>query len=102
MKVVAVADDDREAGFEAHLKALDKVLTRAASVTLRFKLSKACFCQYKLPTLGLIAGLGTVDVDPKKVAAITLWPRPSRQEDIENSWPPRFSSDPISPPGILR
>ena len=27
--------------------------------------------------------MGTVDVDPKKVAAITLWPRPSWQEDIE-------------------
>ena len=31
----------------------------------------------------MIAGCGVLKADPKKTAAISVWPRPSRMEDLE-------------------
>jgi len=70
-------------GFKQHLKAIERVFERAATANLRFKLSKCHFCKFSLDTLGMVAGLGVVKTDPKKVQAISEWPRPSRPEDVE-------------------
>ena len=69
--------------FKQHLEAIKRVFDRAASANLRFKLSKCYFCQFSLDTLGMVAGLGVVKTDPKKIQAIAEWPRPSRPEDVE-------------------
>ena len=73
-------DDD---GFHQHLKALERVLARARTAQLRFKLDKCYFCQWSLDTLGMIAGCGVLRASPKKTQAIVNWPRPSRLEDVE-------------------
>ena len=44
--------------FEKHLKCLDRILQRAETVDLRFKLSKCYFAQFELETLGMIAAVG--------------------------------------------
>ena len=70
-------------GYEQHLNAIERIFTRAASANLRFKLSKCYFCQFSLDALGMVAGLGVVKTDPKKIQAIAERPRPSRPEDVE-------------------
>ena len=75
------ADDDVE--FDDHVKALDRILERATNANLRFKLDKCFFVQFSIATLGMVAGMGIVKPDPKKGAAIAIWPRPSRLEDVE-------------------
>ena len=75
--------DIDEALFDQHLIALSRILERASSANLRFKLSKCFLGQFSLETLGMIAGLGVVKPDPKKIQGITAWPRPSRLEDVE-------------------
>jgi hypothetical protein len=70
-------------GFSQHLAALEKVLLRARTINLRFKLSKCWFVQYSVVCLGCVAGVGEVSPDPSKTRAIHEWPRPSRREDVE-------------------
>ena len=74
---------EEEAGFRTHLVALERVLARAATANLRFKMSKCFFAQFSLETLGMVAGIGVVKADPKKIQAIVGWPRPNRLEDVE-------------------
>ena len=50
---------------------------------MKFKLSKCHFCQWEVHSLGLIVGCGCVRADPAKTKAISIWPRPSRMEDVE-------------------
>ena len=76
-----VAED--EEGFHQHLEAIRRVLERARTAQLRFKLDKCWFAQLSISTLGMVAGLGVVQADPKKTASIVAWPRPSRLEDVE-------------------
>ena len=57
---------DDPKGFDQHMQAIERVLERASTVNLRFKLSKCFFAQFALETLGMIAGVGCVKADPKK------------------------------------
>ena len=70
-------------GFEQHLATLGRVLERARLANLKFKLSKCYFCQFEVRSLGLVVGCGCVRADPAKTKAISIWPRPSRMEDVE-------------------
>ena len=76
-------EDNPEDGFHQHLAALRRILERARTAKLRFKLDKCYLCQWPLETLGMIAGCGRVKARTKKTQAINLWPRPSRLEDVE-------------------
>ena len=70
-------------GFKQHVQALRRILERAQLANLKFKLSKCHFCQWEVHSLGLVVGCGCVRADPAKVSAIAVWPRPSREEDVE-------------------
>ena len=76
-------EDYGEDSFDQHLSALRRVLQRARSKDLRFKLTKCYFCQWSVECLGMTVGQGVIRADPKKTKAITVWPRPSRLEDVE-------------------
>ena len=76
-------EEDFQKEFERHLEALRRVFNRAREGQVRFKLSKCYFCQFTVECLGMIAGCGVLKADPKKTAAISVWPRPSRMEDLE-------------------
>ena len=70
-------------GFTYYLDALARILERARTAKLRFKLDRCYFCQWSIETLGMTAGCGVLQASPKKTKAITAWPRPSRLEDVE-------------------
>ena len=76
-------EPDNESAFEAHLNCLDRILARAEVADLRFKLSKCFFAQFEVETLGMVAAVGCIKPDPKKTKAISVWPRPTRPEDVE-------------------
>ena len=65
------------------MKVLSRILERARLANLKFKLSKCFFCQWEVHSLGLVVGCGCVRADPNETKAISVWPRPSRMEDVE-------------------
>ena len=81
--LVDQAETNETDGFTQHLDALARILERARTAKLRFKLDKCYFCQWSIETLGMTAGCGVLQASPKKTKAITAWPRPSRLEDVE-------------------
>ncbi|CAE8641381.1 unnamed protein product [Polarella glacialis] len=76
-------DEQGDVGYDHHLAMFQQVLTQAQTANLRLKLSKCFFMQYTVELLGMSVGAGTVSPDPKKVKAVSTWPRPSRREDVE-------------------
>ena len=62
---------------------LERFLERAKQHNLRLKLSRCYFAQFAIEALGVVAGMGVVRPDPKKVQGIVAWPRPSRLDDVE-------------------
>ena len=81
--LVDQAETNETDGFTQHLDALARILERARTAKLRFKLDKCYFCQWSIETLGMTVGCGVLQASPKKTKAITAWPRPSRLEDVE-------------------
>ena len=74
---------DREGEFAKHVKALDRVLERAVSARLRFKLEKVYAFQAEVESLGVEVGQGVVRASSKKAKAIAVWPVPTKPEDVE-------------------
>ena len=65
-------EDYGEDSSDQHVSALRRLLQRARSNDLRFKLTKCYFCQWSVECLGMTVGQGVIGADPKKTKAITV------------------------------
>jgi hypothetical protein len=74
----------RSRDIESHIAALDRVLTRLETNKFYVKLSKCVFCSAEIPCLGDYIGRAGVRIDPKKVAVLHDWPRPTTKSELQS------------------
>ena len=78
-----VMDPEAEAHFKEHLRVLGKFLETAIAGGLRVKLDKCFFAQLVNMALGFSVGQRVRSLDPSKVNAVVVWPRPSLAGDVD-------------------
>ena len=69
--------------FPEHLNNLRVVFDRLREAGLKLKTSKCTFCQKEVVFLGHIVSEEGVSTDPAKVQAITSWPIPTNQKQVQ-------------------
>jgi hypothetical protein len=74
----------KDTSIEAHLEALDRVLTRLEDHKFYVKLSKCVFCVDEIPCLGDYVGRSGVRIDPKKVGILRDWPLPRTRSELQS------------------
>ena len=61
---------------EEHIEHLEGVFRKLSKAWLKLKLSKCEFFKEQIAYLGHIVSKTGIETDPKKIAAVKLWPRP--------------------------
>ena len=69
--------------FPEHLNNLRAVFDRLREAGLKLKTSKCNFCQKEVVFLGHIVSEEGISTDPAKVQAITSWPTPTSQRQVQ-------------------
>src|SRR6266536_2415770 len=71
------------ADIAEHRQMVWQVLAKLKAHSLCLKLEKCEFECSSIKFLGMVIGNGTVDMDPKKVAAVTDWPVPTTKKQLQ-------------------
>ena len=76
-------DPEAERAFVEHLETLERFLATAIRGRLRVKLDKCYFAQLVNAALGFMVGQRVRGLDPAKVNAVVVWPRPTMAGDCD-------------------
>ncbi len=71
------------ADIAEHWQMVRQVLAKLKAHSLCLKLEKCEFECSSIKFLGMVIGNGTVDMDPKKVEAVTTWPVPTTKKQLQ-------------------